>query len=151
MISITQKTKGWEDRLDNLFAERAPVPFEWGKQDCCTFTRDAIAAITETEPMQGVNYTTRFGAFKSLKNHYNTGFLNTFIKIFDDLGFEEVDEVKFGDILFARIIIDDPEEARRFGDVTMAVGYNDLGVIIAPAELGLALIEDYELVRGWRI
>lgn len=147
------KTDGWEDRLDQFFRDRALVKFEWGVQDCCMFCYDAIKIMTEKDmpPSFDWKYSTRIGAFKLLKNKYNLGFLNSFIRVFRDLGFEEVDEVKYGDVLFARTIIDDPEEKIRFGGATMAVGYNDLGAIVVPGEEGLMLIEDYELIRAWRI
>lgn len=153
MTMTSQKKENWERLLTSFLEKRAYDKFEWGKNDCCTLACDMVLELTGEDPLEGWGrgYTTRHGAFKLLRNKYNVGFLNTFIKIFDEMGFEEVEDVQYGDVVFARLEMEDPDEQRRFGGATMALGFNDVGVIVAPSDNELILIEDYELIRAWRL
>lgn len=36
----------WQLRLSEFAKERAAMPFEWGRNDCCLFTVDAVLAMT---------------------------------------------------------------------------------------------------------
>lgn len=36
----------WQLRLAEFGQARASMPFDWGSNDCCTFTADAVRAIT---------------------------------------------------------------------------------------------------------
>lgn len=153
MIMTTQRVENWSELLDKYFEDKALTKFSWGTHDCATFASGAVIEMTGMDPMaDGLRgYTTRYGAFKLLRNKYNVGFLNTFIKVFDLMGFEEVDDLQYGDIVFARIWMEDKEEETKLGGVVMAVVYNDTGLLIAPGDDGLILFEDYELVRAWRL
>ena len=153
-LQITQKTEGWADRLEDMLKEKAGKPFQWGTNDCCVLTCDAVYAMTGRDPgaWGRDTYTTSFGAFKQLKKYGNVGFLNTFSAIFEEMGFDEVDDVKFGDIAFVRIQNADPEDNHiMFGGVTMSIGYNDIGSVVGVSDEGLVLIEEYELVKAWRL
>ena len=41
-MSHLPRLRDWPERLDALLRSRAAVPFEWGRNDCCTFVADAI-------------------------------------------------------------------------------------------------------------
>ena len=45
-MSHLTRLRDWPERLDALLRSRASVPFEWGRNDCCTFVADAIEAMT---------------------------------------------------------------------------------------------------------
>jgi hypothetical protein len=152
---ISKKTEGWEQRLDKLLDERAERPFKWGSNDCCVFTCDAIKEMTGKDPGGGWGrgtYTTQLGAFKQMKKYSGVGFLNTFSAIFKEMGFEEINNVQYGDIAFVRIqMVDQQQENLLFGGVTLVTGYNDVGAVVAQGEDGLLLVESYELVKAWRL
>jgi hypothetical protein len=150
----SQKTEGWEQRLDKLFDERAEKPFKWGSNDCCVLACDAIKEMTGEDPgaWGRDSYSTQFGAFKQMKKHSGVGFLNTFSAIFKEMGFEEINDVQYGDIAFVRIqMVDQQQENLLFGGVTLVTGYNDIGAVVAQGEDGLLLVETYELVKAWRL
>lgn len=53
----------WQTRLSDFVKQRADMPFEWGRNDCCLFTVDAVIAVTGIDhaaPLRG--YTTALGA-----------------------------------------------------------------------------------------
>jgi hypothetical protein len=43
------RTPDWEIRFATFLRERASVPFAWGTNDCCTFSADAVLAMTGTD------------------------------------------------------------------------------------------------------
>lgn len=53
MIHLT-RLRDWPERLDALLRSRAARPFEWGRNDCCTFVADAIEAMTGRDVMESV-------------------------------------------------------------------------------------------------
>lgn len=152
-LKISQKRIGWEDILDQFFEDRATIPFQWGVQDCSIIGSDAVMLMTGKDPMIGERngYTNKFGALRLLREHHGVGILNAYSKVFDEMGFDEVDDVRYGDIAFVRVQNLDPEAARMFGGVTLVVGYNDMGAVVGPGKDGLILIEKYELVKAWRL
>lgn len=53
----------WQLRLAAFVQERASMPFEWGRNDCCLFAADAVQAMTGGDPaapMRG--YSSALGA-----------------------------------------------------------------------------------------
>jgi hypothetical protein len=44
----------WQMRLAAFAKERAAMPFEWGKNDCCLFAADAVLAMTGTDPAESL-------------------------------------------------------------------------------------------------
>lgn len=53
------RRRDWQLRLAEFAKERASMPFEWGRNDCCLFTVDAVAAIT------GVDHAARFRGYST--------------------------------------------------------------------------------------
>jgi len=47
----------WQARLSEFARERSAMPFEWGRNDCCLFTVDAVLAMT------GVDHGARFRGY----------------------------------------------------------------------------------------
>ena len=40
----------WQERFAAFGKERAAMPFEWGRNDCCLFAADAVLAMTGEDP-----------------------------------------------------------------------------------------------------
>lgn len=58
----------WQLRLAAFYKERASMPFEWGRNDCCMFAADAVAAMTGWDFAAEVEgYTTALQAERVLK------------------------------------------------------------------------------------
>ena len=53
-VDTLPRLRDWPERLDALLRSRAAVPFEWGRNDCCTFVADAIEAMTGRDVMESV-------------------------------------------------------------------------------------------------
>ncbi len=51
---ILVRRVGWERALVEFIASRRHVPYAYGHNDCCTFVRDAVIALTGTDVMPGV-------------------------------------------------------------------------------------------------
>lgn len=63
----------WPTRLALFIEEKEKQPFAWGSNDCCLFTCDWIAILTQIDPaaefqLRGA-YTTALGAERILKEH----------------------------------------------------------------------------------
>jgi hypothetical protein len=56
-------------KLALFLEEKSRVPFQWGANDCCTFTSDWIAMRSGEDPASGVRgtYRTALGAARVLK------------------------------------------------------------------------------------
>lgn len=156
-VKTSKKQNGWEVLLDNFLEERAEEYFKWGIQDCSTLVVDAIILMVGSDVFDQigistkVKYKNKFEAFRTLNDIYGTGFFNTYNIIFDEMGFQEIDEVKYGDIAIVRLENLDQEAAKLFGGLTLVIGFNDSGVVIAPGKEALVLVDQYELVKAWRI
>lgn len=49
----------WQVRYAEFAKERASMPFEWGRNDCCLFAADAVLAMTDVDPAASLRgYTT---------------------------------------------------------------------------------------------
>ena len=149
----TQKQEGWRETLSVLTHMNADRPFQWGVNDCVTSASDSVIVITGKDPFQWGRgkYTNKHEAVAVLRGHFGVGLLNTFTRIFHEMGFAETDAMRCGDIGFVRIINCDPDAAQMFGGITMVTGVNDQGGVIAPGEKELMLINKYELVRAWKL
>lgn len=53
------RLQDWQARLSEFARERSTMPFEWGRNDCCLFTVDAVAAMT------GVDHGVAFRGYDS--------------------------------------------------------------------------------------
>lgn len=45
------RVSDWEARLSEYIASKRNVTFEWGVDDCCTFSAGAVEALTDVDPM----------------------------------------------------------------------------------------------------
>lgn len=60
----------WPKRLAVFLASRRYAPFEWGANDCCTFSCDGIIAITGTDVAKEFRgYSTEAGAVELIAQH----------------------------------------------------------------------------------
>lgn len=58
----------WQSRLAEFARERLVMPFEWGRNDCCLFTVDAVWAMTgQDHAITFRGYDTALGAERLLK------------------------------------------------------------------------------------
>ena len=59
----------WEARLAAYLETVRLLPFVWGRHDCCLFTGNAVAAMTETDPMPEFRgkYRSAAGASRALR------------------------------------------------------------------------------------
>ena len=51
---ILVRRVGWERALIEFIGARRHAPYVYGRNDCCTFVRDAILAMTGTDVMPGI-------------------------------------------------------------------------------------------------
>lgn len=51
----------WQARLAEFARERSNMPFEWGRNDCCLFTVDAVLAMT------GKDHASKFRGYDSAR------------------------------------------------------------------------------------
>lgn len=68
---MTNKTQGWEIRLNNYFEEMRNVPFKRGVHDCALFAGHCIDIMTETDTtseFKETPYMTREQAFEMLRS-----------------------------------------------------------------------------------
>ena len=58
----------WETRLSEYIASKRNVTFEWGMDDCCTFSAGAVEALTGVDPMPEYRgkYDTALGSARAL-------------------------------------------------------------------------------------
>lgn len=149
----SQKTKGWRRNLNKVIQEKALIPFTWGTNDCIMVMADSVLAMTGKDPCHWGRgkYKDGLGASQAVKNHYGTGFLDTFSRIFNEMGFIETGFFRAGDIGFVRIENLDKKAAAMFDGLTLVTGYSDFGAVVAPGKEGLVLIDRYELVRAWEL
>lgn len=57
----------WQLRLAEFGRARASMPFDWGSNDCCTFTADAVHAITRQDLRAGFPaYAGEVGALRAI-------------------------------------------------------------------------------------
>jgi len=49
-----ERREDWPERLHNLVEARRAAPFAWGALDCVRFAADAVHAMTDSNPLDGV-------------------------------------------------------------------------------------------------
>ncbi len=49
MVMIRRRRTDWQLRLAAFGLERERMPFEWGRNDCCLFSADAVLAMTDSD------------------------------------------------------------------------------------------------------
>lgn len=82
---MTQKTEGWEIRLNDLIESRRAIPFKRGVNDCVLFAADAVRIMTghNFRPANMPEYKTREQAVEYLKT---LGYANYEAAATDKLG-----------------------------------------------------------------
>jgi hypothetical protein len=62
------RVSDWEARLSEYIASKRNVTFEWGVDDCCTFSAGAVEALTDVDPMPEYRgqYDTALGSARAL-------------------------------------------------------------------------------------
>lgn len=64
------RLQDWQARLAEFARERSTMPFEWGRNDCCMFTVDAVLAMTGVDHgAQFRGYSTEHAANRILKSN----------------------------------------------------------------------------------
>jgi hypothetical protein len=125
--------ENWESRLA-VFLENVG-PFEWGQNDCCLFSANAVEAMTGVDYAKKYRgYKTKLGAAKKLKG----------------LGVEGVCNRELGESIH-------PKLCKR-GDVVLFQNGQEqsIGVCIGPkfaaiAENGLIILPMDRAIMGWTI
>lgn len=149
----SKKTTGWERRLLELFDTTLHEPFQWGVHDCCGMMADAVMAMTGVDPIawgRGT-YRNKREAVQVLHRHFGVGLLDTFTRIFHDLGFHTTDTMTFGTIGCAKMANADEDAARLFSHLTMVTGFDQHGTVVVPGPQHLIPTQQYTLVRAWRL
>lgn len=97
------KKKGWRKGLSKMIFEKGSQPFEWGVNDCMTLASESVKIITGQDPMAGwPSYSNKHEAIEVVKAQFGLSFLETFTKIFKDMGFKRASQVDMGGIAFIR-------------------------------------------------
>ncbi len=61
------RLRDWQLRLAEFSQSRASMPFDWGTNDCCTFTADAVHAMTGRSVREGFPaYEGEIGALRAI-------------------------------------------------------------------------------------
>ncbi len=154
MIVKSLKIKGWERYLAASLYVKSMAPFQWGVNDCMTFTCDSVKAMTGMDPMTNWlrgHYSDKREAIALVRGHFGLPFFDTFEMVFETMGFQETDKLEKGDIAFIRVENLDPEAAKLFGGVTLATVFNDFGHVACPGKNGVAVFDKYDLVKAWTL
>ena len=56
-VSPRRRVADWPERLAGLVEGRMLSPFAWGLQDCVTLAADAVAALTDVDPLASLRGT----------------------------------------------------------------------------------------------
>jgi hypothetical protein len=143
-MSKLTKVEDWEARLGRFIASKIHARFEWGKNDCCYFARDAVKQITGcrfTLP----TYHDRGGALKALKANGTT--VSELVDL--HLGPNQNVEPFNGDIVMI-----DPEHVppthRVMGD-DGPLGVMYRGMILCPARVCLGTFQPSDVKKVWTI
>jgi hypothetical protein len=65
--AATDRLQDWPARLDAYVEAHRKTCFAWGAHDCVTFAAGAIAAITGSDPLQGLTWGSAGGALRQLE------------------------------------------------------------------------------------
>lgn len=133
------RIEGWEQRLEQYFADSALKEFEYGTLDCVCFASDAVLLICGTDPMaegRGKYKTLKKGA-ELIKKHRGS-----YVGIMDYY-FKRIPTVKAqrGDVL---MIIQDAQPA--YG----VMGSGGM-VFFKTRDKGLAIRRCDQCVMAWRV
>lgn len=160
-----RRKQTWPEDLHAFFEARKGEPFAWGKNDCCIFTADAIAAMTGVDvaaEYRAMSYTTEAAAFAAL--HTVTG--GTTVEDAANYaarkyGIKELPSVLFaqrGDlVLFAHAAGADgdlqeaPPAAGSQSQLALGIVYHNGRHALFVTPHGLARVAVKNCARAWRI
>lgn len=153
VIEKTFKKEDWRKKLAFYIRDHAGKPFEWGANDCVTFANGCIREMTDIDPISWGRgkYRTAEEAKKVLWEHKNKGLVDTFSEVYEELGFQESDGSEVGDILFMWVTGEEGPEITMGVFVEESINGNVLQYACGPGEEGLKKIQDYLLVKAWRV
>lgn len=132
-----KRLNDWPERLNNYFDSVAKKPFQWGENDCCTFARGAVQAIT--------GHVIKADAFDSYRCR------STAALLLKDIGLKERVTAALGEPI-------EPTFAQR-GDIVMyeheahgpALGVCAGAVFYAPGDNFLQWRRMFEAECAWRV
>jgi hypothetical protein len=144
----------WEQKLEAFFMQRVYMPFGWGTNDCCSFAFDSIEAITGVDIggwFRG-RYTMRLEAFMLLKEYSGGSVVETWDKLAEDYGLEEIPigEIQAGDVVTMKIQALDPIAGRLSNGVSIGIKSFKEG-FFSPGKHHLAMAMDPEIIKAWRV
>jgi len=88
------RREDWSQRLDAAINAARTVPFGYapGENHCCLFMGDCVIAMTDTDVMHWFRgkYNSERGAYVAVKRHAGGGLVQTFEKIAEEFGIEEI-------------------------------------------------------------
>lgn len=146
------KIKGWRNSLAKMIFMKGSQPFEWGVNDCMTLASESVKIISGKDPMEGwPKYSNKYQAIKVVEERFGLSFLETFTRIFNEMGFRETEAPGVGCVGFIRVENLDKEAAKLFGGVTLATFMSDGGHVVCPGKDGLVLVTRYDLERAWKL
>lgn len=126
----------WQLRLSAFVRSRAGMPFEWGRNDCCLFTVDAVQAVTGTDHAAGFRgYTTVLGAARIVERQGGIRQLAI------DAWGEPVSPLRAG-VGDAVLVINEGRELLAVCNGTTAIG---------PGPEGIAVMDMSAAVAAWKI
>lgn len=69
-VVLMHRLSDWESRLSDYISSMRDVPFEYGTNDCCTFSFGAVEAVTGEDKMAEFRgqYDSMMGSYRALKN-----------------------------------------------------------------------------------
>jgi len=149
-----ERSDGWEQDLEGFLLSRVAKPFKWSANDCCSFAFDSIESITGVdvgEVFRG-RYRGRGKAFKLLEEHSGGSIAETWEKLADEYGMEQIEpsELKAGDVATIKIKPLDPVAGRLSNGISVGVKAFTRG-FVSPGKDGLVLNENPEVVKAWRV
>ena len=137
----------WPSRLLAQVEAARQLPFEWGVADCCLTACDMVQAITGVDPAAHFRgrYSTKAGAYRSLKAYAGGGLAATVERITAELGMPEVPPLSAqrGDV----VLIHAPECPPESLALAICIG----GYIAAQGPDGLTLEPMARGMRAWRV
>lgn len=143
------RVEQWPTILAKFMEERRYAPFEWGSNDCCLFTGDAILAITGVDlaaDFRGKYHDAR-GAFRAVKKFAGGGIEELVLKITEEHGIEQIGLpfVQRGDIVMADVVL--PYTLEVHPSLGIGVGINSMFV----SERGLSAIPTLACRAAWKV
>lgn len=134
---MTGRVEGWPLLLADFIESRRRLPFEWGRNDCCSFAAEWVRLATGRDvyaKWRG-RYTGRWGALRLIL------IAGSIVRIPSEVGLRPcpVRTIQRGDI------------AGVTTDLGIALGICTGGRIAAPGNLGLEFLKFNRVKYAWRV